>query len=93
MSSFDITRDDFDTAYPNLQPYASRGSNSYYITAAWNDPNDVPNSFNVGDEVTRIAIRNGRRETYLNAKLSRGTQYCVYIVINGRWNRSNVSSF
>ena len=90
-SSFNITRDDFDTAYPNLQPYASRGSSSYYITAAWNDPNDVPKSFKVGDKVTRTASRNGTQETYFNAKLSRDTPYCVYIMMHGRWNMSNVS--
>ena len=91
ISSFNISRDDFNAAYPNLQPYASHGSNSYYITAAWNNPNDVPNSFKVGDELTTTAVRNGTQESYYNAKLSRQTPYCVYIMVHGRWNMSNVS--
>ena len=89
--NFNISETNFDTQYPNVTPHVSRGNNRYYITAAWNDPDLVPDTFTVGDQSNTVAVRNGTAETYHNAKLRRKTPYCIYIVVHGEWDLSNVS--
>ena len=89
--NFNISVTNFDTQYPNIQPYVSRGNNGYYITAAWNNHDSVPHDFTVGDHSNSIAVRNRTKETYYNAKLKRKTPYCIYIVVHGEWNISDVS--
>ena len=90
-TNFNISVTNFDTQYPNIQPHVSRGNNRYYITAAWNDPDLVPDTFTVGDQSNTAAVRNGTAETYHNAKLRRKTPYCIYIVVHGESDMSNVS--
>ena len=54
---FNPNVDDFNSTYPNIQPYESRGDNRYYIAAAWNDVSEVPNRFTAGDESRAMAMR------------------------------------
>ena len=72
---------DFITTYPNIQPYENRGDNRYYISYAWNNISEIPESFRVGDESRTIAIRNGLEEVYLNARLKRNEPHCFYIIL------------
>ena len=78
---FDPSTDDLATLYPDLEPYDERGNLSYYITAAWNDEESIPNNFTVGDESSVVATRNGTDESYFNARLERATSYCVYVQV------------
>ena len=79
---FNPNVDDFNSTYPNVQPYESRGDNRYYIAAAWNDVSEVPNRFTAGDESRTMAMRSGVNETYFNAKLDRFTPHCYYVIIH-----------
>ena len=88
-SHFDIETDDFESTYPNSQPYSSHGNRDYYITAGWND--DVPATFEVGDETTTTATRNGNEEEYFNAKLANGRSYCIYVMVHSLSDIGNVS--
>ena len=74
--------DNFNSVYPNVQPYESREGNRYYITAAWNDVTDVPDRFTAGDESTTMAMRSDVNETYFNAELDRFTPHCYYVVVH-----------
>lgn len=88
---FNIMTDNFDTTYPNIQSYAQRGSNRYYIAAGWNNVDDIPSAFTVGDERTTTADRSGTTETYFNPTLQRETPHCVYVVVQSLSQASNVS--
>ena len=81
-SDFDFGMDDFTSTYPNVQPYNNRGSNRYYITFAWNNVSEVPESFVVGDESSTTANRSGEEETYFNAELQRSTTHCTYVLVH-----------
>ena len=76
-------RDSFvTTIYPDLQPYNESSEINYYITFAWNNIQEVPPSFRVGNQQRTNAIRDEKNETYFNARLSRRTNYCYYTVIH-----------
>lgn len=78
---FDPSTDDVGTLYPNLEPYNERGDLDYYITAAWNNEEVIPDNFTVGDKSTTFATRNGMNESYFNARLESATSYCVYVQV------------
>ena len=82
--------EDFTELYPNLQPYDENSNVNYYITAAWNEEEDVPGNFTVGDGSTVSAVRNGVNENYLNAALRRFTSYCIYAEVQTSF--ANVST-
>lgn len=82
--------EDFVEVYPDLQPYNENSNLGYYITAAWNNEENVPESFTVGDESTVYALRNGVNESYFNAPLTRFTSYCVFAKVQIR--NANVST-
>ena len=82
--------EDFTELYPNLQPYDENSDVNYYIAAAWNNEEDVPENFTVGDESTVDAVRNGVNENYLNAALRRFTSYCIYVEVQTSF--ANVST-
>ncbi len=82
--------DDFDTTYPDIQPYNNRGSNRYYIAAGWNNGSLVPEDFTIGDKSVTMAYHNGIEETYLNAELKPLTSYCFYVLINHMSEIGNV---
>lgn len=51
---------------------------SYYIAAAWDNPNDVPSSLTAGDG--RTTIVNG--VTYVNVALNSGTSYALLVRVD-----------
>lgn len=65
------------SSYEDAMPYSSTADppQEYYVTAAWDDPNNVPSIFTVGDETTTTA--NGMN--YENAALSSDSDY-AYII-------------
>ncbi len=84
---------DFETEYPNVQPYDNRGDNQYYIAAGWNNELLIPDDFSAGDKTRTTAIRNGVEETYYNVELNPETTYCLYILLNYVSEVENVSVF
>ena len=90
-SNFMLGLNDFDTTYPDLQPYDDRGSNRYYIAAGWNNGSLVPEDFTAGDERVTTAFRNGIEERYFNAELKPLTTYCFYVLLNHMSEVGNVS--
>ncbi len=48
---------------------------TYYITAAWDDPDRVPVSYIVGNE----SITEAGGVQYLNARLSASTEYAIFV--------------
>lgn len=92
-SDFNFTVDEFDTFYPNLQPYEDRENNRYYIAAAWEDLSSIPiDEFEIGDESRTNASRSGMNESYFNAELEPDTSYCLYLLIHNSIDGSdNVS--
>lgn len=71
---------DLELQYPNPQP-SSRSNTFYYIAAGWNNANNVPTTFKVGDRSVTTATRSGVTETYDNLRLSRQTSYCVLAIV------------
>ena len=84
---------DFETEYPNVQPYDSRGNNQYYIAAGWNNELLIPDDFSAGDKTRTTAIRNGVEENYYNAELNPETTYCLHLLLNCNYEVGNVSVF
>ena len=76
------TVDDFESTYPNLQPFNDTNDVDYYITFAWNDIDSVPSTFRIGNEQRTTAIRMGNNESYFNAKLEESVQYCIYSTVH-----------
>ena len=64
--------------YPDLEPFSETSALNYYITAAWNNADLIPDSFIVGDESTTTALRRGVTENYENVQLQELTDYCIY---------------
>ena len=84
---------DFETEYPNVQPYDSRGNKQYYIAAGWNNELLIPDDFSAGDKTRTTAIRNGVEENYYNAELNPETTYCLHLLLNYNSEVGNVSVF
>ena len=87
---FQPENEDFVELYPNPQPYDENSDVNYYITAAWNVEENVPENFTVGDTSTVYAVRDGVNESYFNAALKRYTSYCIYAEVQTR--TANVST-
>ena len=61
----------------DAMPYSATADppQEYYITAAWDDPKVVPDTYTVGDETETVA----NDVTYENGALSSNTDY-AYII-------------
>ena len=70
--------EDLTELYPDLEPFSESSSVNYYTTAAWNDEDQIPESFVVGNGSTTTALRRGESESYENVQLQRLTDYCIY---------------
>ena len=64
--------------YPDLEPFSETSDLNYYVTAAWNNEDLIPDNFVIGDESTITALRRGVNENYENVKLQSFTDYCIY---------------
>ncbi len=92
QNPFDPENGNFDATYPDLGPYQERGDKGYYITAAWNEKEDFPNNFVIGDRSTTTAInQQTEKEEYYNAELKSSTDYCYYILSLHVFIPANVS--
>ena len=73
---------DFGLEYPDLMPYQEDQTTNYYLTAAWNSIEDVPDTFVVGDDTETTATYEGMQQVYLNKGLSRHTQYHLFVIVH-----------
>ncbi len=62
---------------------------TYYVTAAWDDPDRVPFGYVVGNESsTEVG-----GVTYRNARLRPSTQYAIFVRVEIRSDTADVSKF
>ena len=91
QNPFDHETGNFDATYPDLGPYQERGDKEYYIAAAWNEIENIPSNYVIGDRSTTTAINQGMAEEYYNAELKSSTDYCYYILSMHLFIPANVS--
>ena len=82
---------DFGLEYPDLMPYQEDQTTNYYLTAAWNSIEDIPDTFAVGDDTETTATYEGAEQVYLNKGLSRLTQYHLFVIVHVDSGVPNVS--
>ena len=76
------------STFSDARPYDVDAQNqTYYITAAWDDPNRVPTTFIVGNRSVTVA----RGTTYLNARLKSNTDYLVFFRVEIASDNGEVS--
>ena len=72
---------DFGLEYPNPMPYQEGQTTNYYLTAAWNSMEGVPDTFIVGDNTETTANYQGTQQVFINKGLSRRTQYHLFVIV------------
>ena len=82
---------DFGLEYPDPMPYQEDQTTNYYLTAAWNLEEDVPEAFVVGDNTETTATYEGTQQVFLNKGLSRLTQYHLFVIVHVDSGVPNVS--
>ena len=87
---FDPVNGVFEYSYPNIGPFKKGEENEYYIAAAWNDMEDVPEQFEIGDKSTTNALRHNVMEEYYNAELDCEKDYCLYVLSHHISTTANV---
>ena len=73
-------------------PYQEDQTTNYYLTAAWNLEEDIPETFIVGDNTETTATYEGTEQGFLNKGLSRLTQYHLFVIVYINSGVPNVSS-
>ena len=72
---------DFGLEYPDPMPYQVDQTINYYLTAAWNSIENVPDNFVVGDNTEMTATYQGTQQVFVNKGLSRLTQYHLFVIV------------
>ena len=73
---------DFGLEYPDPIPYQEDQTTNYYLTAAWNSIENVPDNFVVGDNTETTATYQGTQQVFVNKGLSRLTQYHLFVIVH-----------